>query len=225
VTALLEVLLCSGLPTQLALSAVLLLAGVAPRDGTLSVPYVVALSLLDTTLVIGLILLFLNARRDRARELFLGSRPIGSEALAGLPLALMALVLAAVALTVLHELAPWLRTYAQNPLQELIQTPFDIALFGVVVVIAGGLREEIQRAFLLRRFEQHLGGARVGVIVTSLAFGAGHYLQGADAAVVTALLGAFWALVYLARRSVVAPVVSHSGFNLLQLVQLVIISR
>jgi membrane protease YdiL (CAAX protease family) len=91
----------------------------------------------------------------------------------------------------------------------------------VVVVIAGGVREELQRAFLLRRFERWLGGRGVGIVVTSTAFGAGHWIQGADAAVATGLLGAFWAIVYLRRQSSVAPVVSHSGFNLLQLAQFV----
>lgn len=224
-TALLEVLLCSGLPTQLALGALLVILGAAPSDGRLTVSYVVVLSLLDTALVLGLILLFLGAHRERPRTVFLGNRPVGSEALAGLPLGLMALVLAAIALTALRELAPWLRTYEQNPLQELIRTPTDAALFGLVVVVAGGIREEVQRAFLLTRFERHLGGGTLGVIATSLAFGAGHYLQGADAAVATGLLGAFWAVIYLARRSAVAPIVSHSCFNLVQLVQLVVITR
>jgi membrane protease YdiL (CAAX protease family) len=39
------------------------------------------------------------------------------------------------------------------------------------------------------------------------------------------MLGALWAVVYLRRRSVVAGVVSHSGFNLLQLVQFVVVGR
>ena len=86
-------------------------------------------------------------------------------------------------------------------------------------MIAGGIREELQRAFVLRRFERQLGGPLVGVIVASAAFGAGHRVQGADAAIATALLGAFWAVTYLRRRSVIAPVISHSGFNLLQLLQ------
>jgi membrane protease YdiL (CAAX protease family) len=110
-------------------------------------------------------------------------------------------------------------------LQDLVQTKRDAVLFAVVVVVAGGVREELQRAFLLRRFERWLGGARVGIVVTSAAFGAGHLLQGADAAIATALLGAFWAIVYLRRRSAVAPVVSHSGFNLLQLAQFLAIPR
>ena len=56
-------------------------------------------------------------------------------------------------------------------------------------------------------------------MVTSVAFGAGHLMQGTDAALATGLLGAFWGVVYLRRRSAVAPMVSHAGFNLLQIVQ------
>ena len=60
------------------------------------------------------------------------------------------------------------------------------------------------------------------MIVTSVAFGAGHLVQGYDAAIVTGLLGAFWGVVYLRRRSVVAPMVSHAGFDLLQILQFVV---
>jgi membrane protease YdiL (CAAX protease family) len=83
----------------------------------------------------------------------------------------------------------------------------------------------VQRAFLLRRFERWLGGARVGIVVTSVVFGAGHFIQGADAAVATGLLGAFWGVVYLRRRSIGATVVSHAGFNLVQILQYLVIAR
>ena len=220
-----EVLLCSGYPTQLLLAGSFAVWGWAPADGALSIGYVVALSLLDTPLLLGLILLFLRAHGDDPRRVFFGSRPWREEVIAGLPLALLALVLAGAALLFIQSLAPWLRTVEQNPLQELMRTPADFAVFAVVVVIAGGLREELQRAFLLTRFKQSLGGARVGLVVTSLAFGAGHYVQGADAAIATGLLGAFWGLVYLRRQSAVAPMVSHATFNLLQLLQFAIVAR
>jgi len=87
-----------------------------------------------------------------------------------------------------------------------------------VVLVAGGVREEIQRAFLLHRFEVSLGGPVVGVLVTSIGFGAGHLVQGLDAAITTGLLGAFWAVIYLRRRSAAAPIVSHAGFDLVQIV-------
>jgi membrane protease YdiL (CAAX protease family) len=70
--------------------------------------------------------------------------------------------------------------------------------------------------FLLRRFEQYLGGPAIGVLVLSIAFGLGHYTQGWDAVIATGLLGAFWAVVYLRRRSSIAPIVSHAGFNSLE---------
>ena len=92
----------------------------------------------------------------------------------------------------------------------------------MVAIFAGGVREELQRAFLLRRFEQHLGGAVVGVVVLSVAFGLGHIVQGWDAVVTTGLLGAFWAVLYLRRRSAVAPLVSHAGFNTLEVLRVAI---
>jgi membrane protease YdiL (CAAX protease family) len=35
------------------------------------------------------------------------------------------------------------------------------------------------------------------------------------------LLGVTWGTIYVVRRSIVAPVVSHAGFNLLQLLKFV----
>ena len=52
-----------------------------------------------------------------------------------------------------------------------------------------------------------------------VAFGLGHWVQGLDAVVTTGTLGAFWAIVYLRRRSSVAPIVSHAGFNSLEILR------
>jgi membrane protease YdiL (CAAX protease family) len=137
----------------------------------------------------------------------------------GVPLILVALGIGIVVLLSMQRYTPWLHTVPDNPLQELLRSPRDAWLFALVVVLAGGVREEVQRAFLLHRFEVWLGGPVVGIVVTSVAFGAGHLLQGADAAIATGLLGAFWGIVYLRRRSCIAPIVSHAGFDLMQIVQ------
>ena len=105
----------------------------------------------------------------------------------------------------------------------MIRTTRDAGLFSVVAIVAGGLREEVQRAFVLRRFSTHLGGPGVGLAVTSLAFGAGHLVQGFDAAVATSLLGFAWGLMYLRRRSAVAPIVSHAAYNGTQVLQLMLL--
>jgi membrane protease YdiL (CAAX protease family) len=227
VVALLEVLLCSDYPTQAALGATFTALGYGPyaTNGELRVGYVVTLSLLDTVLLVGLILFFLHAHGERPRELFLGPRPPAREASFGVPLVFVALAIAVAILATIQRYLPRLHTVEHNPLQALIRTPQDVWLFAIVVVVAGGVREELQRAFLLRRFEVWLGGATVGVVTASIAFGAGHLLQGADAAITTGALGIFWGIVYLRRRSVVAPMVSHSGFNLLQIVQFLATGR
>jgi len=224
VAALLEVVLCSGFPTQLALGATLAQLGLPSTSGQLDTTFVVVLALADTVLLVGLILVFLHAHDESPRAVFFGDRPLKQELLAGVPLVFVAFGVALGVLIAIRIMAPWLHTVDRNPLQELMRRPTDIALFAIVVVVAGGVREELQRAFLLRRFQQSLGGARFGLVVTSTSFGLGHYLQGADAMIATGLLGAFWGIVYLRRGSVGGPIVSHSGFNLLQLLQLLVLA-
>jgi membrane protease YdiL (CAAX protease family) len=225
--AFLEVLLCSDYPTQLALGGTFSALGYGPftSTGDLSVVYVVGISLLDTLLLIGLVLLFLMAHGERPRDVIVGRRPVAQEIAAGIPMILVAVGIAIAVLLLTQTLAPSLHTVPTNPLQKLLQSPRDAWLFALVVIVAGGAREEIQRAFLLHRFEQWFGGGAVGVAVTSVAFGAGHLLQGADVAIATGLLGAFWGVVYLRRRSAVAPMVSHAGFDLLQIVQFMVVGR
>jgi membrane protease YdiL (CAAX protease family) len=61
--------------------------------------------------------------------------------------------------------------------------------------------------------------------VISIAFGLGHLMQGWDAAITTATLGAFWAWMYLQRRGSVGPIVSHAGFNSLEILRVAVIGQ
>ena len=223
VVALIEVLICSDFLTQIALSGTLGVLGYGPFfGGRLRITYVVGLSLTDTALLLGLIVFFLRVHGESPREVFFGTRPIGREAARGVWLIWVALGIGVVVLGGIQHFVPWLHTVEHNPLQDLLGSKRDAWLFALVVLVAGGVREELQRAFLLHRFEQGLGGGVIGLVVTSAAFGAGHLLQGVDAAIATGLLGAFWGAVYLRRRSCAASIVSHSGFDLLQIVQFLV---
>jgi membrane protease YdiL (CAAX protease family) len=219
--ALIEVLLCSGFPSQLFLIAVLTGFGMAIRTdaGDLSPRFVFTLSLLDTVLVVGLVLFFLRAHRESAKDVLLGRRNLRREALLGLALLPVVFFLVLVILGVILTLAPELHNVPRNPLEDMLQNRQDALIFGIVALIAGGIREEVQRGFILHRFSQYLGGGALGVVLFSAVFGLGHVDQGIDAAIATGLLGAAWGVVYLARRSIVAPMVSHAGFNLAQLVK------
>ena len=225
--AILEVLICSDFPTQLAIGATFAAIGYAPYDASkrLQIGFIAGVSLIDAFVLVGLVLFFLRVHGESPRDVIFGSRPIASEAAHGIPLIFVAIAIGVAVLVTIMHFAPWLHPDGPNPLQEILRSPRDAWLFAVVVVVAGGLREEIQRAFLLHRFKVWLGGGGMGIVVTSVAFGAGHLVQGKDAAIATGLLGAFWGWVYLRRRSTAAPIVSHAGFDLVQIVQFVIAGR
>jgi membrane protease YdiL (CAAX protease family) len=138
---------------------------------------------------------------------FVGVRRVVPEAVRGL--LLVPVVFLAVALIVLGLRAafPWMHTVEQNPLEAFMRTPVQAAVFLIVVVLAGGVREELQRAFILHRFERYLGGIHIGLVLF----------------VAIGVLGLWWGLVYIRRRSAVLPLVNHAGFNALQVVQAVMV--
>ncbi len=224
IVAVAEVLLCSSVPTQLLIGALLSVAGWLPLDetGQLSLTFVLVLSVADTLLLIGLMVALTRAHGEHVADLWLGHRRVTPEALYGARLIPVVFLVVVVVLNVLRIAAPWLHDVPVNPLEQLAGTPGQAAALAVVAILAGGVREEMQRAFLLRRFEQHLGGAGVGVVILSIGFGLGHIVQGWDAVITTGLLGAFWAVLYLRRRSIVAPLVSHAGFNALEVLRVAV---
>jgi membrane protease YdiL (CAAX protease family) len=224
ILAIAEILLCSGLPTQILLGSLLQAAGIGPVDanGGLSLQFVLTVSIADTLVVIALMVMLTRAHGESAGRLWLGDRSVRSEAILGLILVPFVFLMVVVLLNLLRMFAPWLHNVPVNPLEQLASTPGQATAFAVVAIFAGGVREELQRVFLLQRFERHLGGATFGVVVLSTAFGLGHIVQGWDAVMTTGVLGAFWAVLYLRRRSVVAPLVSHAGFNALEVMRVAI---
>ena len=179
IVALIEVLLCSDYPTQLAIGATLAAFGFNAYSGSgkLNVAYVVGLSLADSVALMGLVVIFLYAHGERPRDVLIGRGRVRHEIAIGIPLIVAALGRGVAVLGAVQRFAPSLHTVENNPLQDLMKSPRDAWLFALVLLVAGGIREEVQRAFLIHRFEVWLGGGVTGVIVTSAAFGAGHLLQ------------------------------------------------
>jgi membrane protease YdiL (CAAX protease family) len=216
-----EVILCSGFPTQLVVIVFLAGLGMRPRleNGGFNPPFVFALTLLDTALLVALVVLFFRAHRESFAEQLFAARPSLREALYGIVLIPTSFFIVIAVLLAVQAAAPWLRNVPHNPLADLAKTRAEAIVFAFVVMVAGGVREEIQRGFVLRRFEQYLGGGVTGLLVFSSVFGLGHLDQGHDVALATAILGAFWGAVFLRRRSIAGPMVGHAGFNLLQVVK------
>ena len=220
--ALVEILICSGFPTQILLILVvrgLLGIPMLADDGALSPAFVFTVSLLDAVAVVGLVLVFLRAHDESPRTVLFGDRPLVREALLGIAILPGVFMLVVLVLVVILRFAPYLHNVPRNPLEDMLRTRGDAMIFAVVVMIAGGVREEVQRGFIAHRFGQYLGGALWGVAVYSVFFGLLHFEQGHDAMIATGLLGFVWGLLYISRRSIVAPIVSHAAFNLAQLLK------
>jgi len=218
-----EILLCSGYPTQIAIGSVLVASGIQPlhADKSFNSEFIFASLLIDTVVLLSLIIWFISRRRQRARDVFFGqTRPL-REVITGVS-SLPTVIVIVVGWTLLvRRFVPSLHNVPDNPIEGLAAGQ-NIWLFLFVVIVAGGVREELQRAFLLQRFRDDLGQPWLGLLITSLAFGMGHEVQGSDAVLITGTLGAWWGFMYLARRGALASIVSHSLFNSAELLQIFI---
>jgi membrane protease YdiL (CAAX protease family) len=217
--------LCSGLPTQMLLASAYVNLGPgrgAADAAPLTLSFVAVVSLADTVAIVGLMLLFLRASGPAPGRLWLGCAPVWPEVLRGIAMSPALIVGVGLSLFALQRVFPFLHNVQVNPLGTMAQGGLrDALVLGTVAIVAGAIREELQRAFLLDRFERHIGPTWLAVVVLSAAFGLGHAVQGWDAAVATGLLGALWAAIYARRRSVVTPLVSHALFNSLEVVRMV----
>jgi membrane protease YdiL (CAAX protease family) len=223
-----ELILCSSVPTQVLLQAILVGLGWRPvtTGGGFSLSFVVTMSLLDTVLLIALMVILTRAHGESLSALWLGRRVVWKEVLLGLSLVPPIFVMVVIILNTVRLFAPVLHNVETNPLEQMATGGLiNAAAFGVLGILAGGVREELQRAFMLHRFDQYLGGAAVGVLVLSVAFGLGHIVQGWDAVITTGTLGAVWASMYLRRRSSIAPVASHAGFNSLEILRVAVVGQ
>lgn len=222
--AALQVIAVSGIPSQILLALVLVggFGMTMVTDSGLSLSFFATLSLLDTAVVALLIRLFLAGSGERPAAVFLGPRRVAGEVLRGLLLVPVVYLGVATMVLTLRTVAPWTHTVTTNPMEAFLSGPLNAAIFLVVAVLAGGVREELQRAFVLRRFDQALGGARLGLVLFSLMFGLLHRDQGVDVALAIGVLGFVWGLIFLRRRSAVLPMANHAGFNAVQVVQVMI---
>ena len=220
--ALIQVALIWVVPTQVLVGVVLLVGtGVEMvQDGKLSLEFFAMMSLFDTALVALLIRVFLSLSGETSRAVFIGPQRPAREIARGLLLVPVVSVMVPLVILGIRAVAPWMHTVERNPLSAFVQSPLDAAIFTVVVVLAGGVREELQRAFILHRFGQRLWSMKLGLVLFSISFGVMHYDQGLDGAFAVGLLGVFWGVLYMTRRSAVMAMVNHAGFNAAQVLLL-----
>jgi membrane protease YdiL (CAAX protease family) len=83
-------------------------------------------------------------------------------------------------------------------------------LFAFVMVVIVALGEEtIFRGYLILRFKDVTASPTVAVLLSAAVFSLGHGYEGSAGVVTVGVMGMVFALVYLWRRSLVAPMVMH----------------
>jgi membrane protease YdiL (CAAX protease family) len=83
-------------------------------------------------------------------------------------------------------------------------------LLGLVLVVVVAISEEtIFRGYLILRFGNILTGAFWAVILSSFVFSLGHGYEGSSGVITVGVMGALFAVVYLWRKSLTAPMVMH----------------
>jgi membrane protease YdiL (CAAX protease family) len=85
----------------------------------------------------------------------------------------------------------------------------QVLLALILVIVVAFSEETIFRGYLLLRFGATMRSTGAAVIASSLIFALGHGYEGTAGLATVAVMGIMLALVYLWRRSLVAPVVIH----------------
>src|SRR6185436_3453802 len=134
-----EILLCSGYPTQLLVGQTLILAGITPLlpNGSLSSTFVFLLSMIDTVLLLGLIVALLWRRGERPVEVFFGGRPLLPEVGAGILSFPFVIGVMIAWMLAIQRFQPRLHNVPDNPLEGFIGTGVSLWMFFTVVIVAG----------------------------------------------------------------------------------------
>jgi uncharacterized protein len=214
-----EIVLGLGFLTD-ALAALLLSRLPAISNPLASVSSLAAWTLLSSLFLTLAIVLALRCHRESLGEICLGKGgSLSRDMRLGLGLVPVLWVTGYLLKSAIRHLLPSLYSGERNVFEDLMQTPGDLGLFIVVAFLAGGFREELQRAFIIRRFEQGWGPAWVGAGLFAIFFGFGHLIQGKDEAIIAGVFGFLWGAIYVARRNLIAAGVSHALFDAVELIR------
>jgi membrane protease YdiL (CAAX protease family) len=85
----------------------------------------------------------------------------------------------------------------------------EIVLGVILVVIVAITEETIFRGYLILRFRTITRSAAWAVIISSFVFSLGHGYEGSSGVVTVGVMGVIFAVIYLWRRSLTAPMVMH----------------
>jgi len=197
----------------------LVLSLFAVRHGNLSFVVLAVATILRDLGLVGLILFFLWRNGESVERIGWSLQRAGREAALGVALFIPFVFGAA--------LLEWglLRVGLSRPTTPLpsflkANSGSEFLLATVLVAVVALAEETIFRGYLMLRFQAVLGGPARAALLSSVIFSLGHGYEGSAGLVTVGVMGAVFAVIYLWRRTLVAPVVIHFLQDFLSIVLL-----
>jgi membrane protease YdiL (CAAX protease family) len=88
-------------------------------------------------------------------------------------------------------------------------TPAELVLATVMVVVVAVVEETIFRGYLILRFTEVTRNTAVAVLLSTIIFSLGHGYEGSAGVVTVGFMGLVFAVIYVWRGSLLAPMVMH----------------
>jgi membrane protease YdiL (CAAX protease family) len=105
------------------------------------------------------------------------------------------------------------------------RSAWEAVLWIALSIVAGLVEEVVFRGYLLQQFASLSGRLWVGVLVSSLLFGAGHGYEGIGSMIVIVAYGAMFCALALQRKSLRAGMMAHAWHDSITGIALAIVQH
>ena len=189
------------------------------RQGNLSFVLTAVATIFRDIGLVCLILFFLWRNGENVRRIGWSFRRAGREAALGAALFVPFVFGAALLDRILLRLG-LSRPATPTPSFLAASGAAEFLLAAVLVAVVAVAEETIFRGYLLLRLQALLRGPALAVLLSSVIFSLGHGYEGSAGLATVGVMGAVFAVIYLWRRSLVAPIVMHFLQDFLSIVLL-----
>ncbi len=95
----------------------------------------------------------------------------------------------------------------------------------IMIIVVAVSEETIFRGYLILRFKSITKSPFTTVVISSIIFSIGHGYEGIGGVIIVGIMGAIFAVIYLWRKSLVAPIVMHFAQDFLAIVLLPLLTQ
>lgn len=181
----------------------------------LNPPLLLQLALTNTIVTLAFVGLFLLLGKERPRDIGFRGEQLWRQLLIGSSFGLALALVDHLAIgNLMKALVPETFNEGMRMLAEFMGK-INIVVWFLAAVFMGGFIEELQRLFIITRFERCFGtvGIVIALAMESLLQGAGHAYQGPERSFIYIFVGLAFGLVYLRKRSAVEAMACHAVYD------------